>query len=153
MTLPHSPTLADQLGAARKTGGAGVHGASTLFPPPTLPTWESLKLDRSIKFLYACLLLNVLAMYCAWRYLVDDVALPLPEPKYFFLALFINFVILIGVACSVQARLHEAGLQKYGWIPILVVGLVLNPLVLGWVVPVLVLCNAAAARRLLTNRR
>jgi CDP-diglyceride synthetase len=147
MTLPHSPTLADQLAAARKTGYPQLQSACMLFPAQPLPTWESLKLDRSIKVLYVALFLNLVAIYCAWRYLVSDVALPLPEPKYFFLALVINFVLLIGVACSIQAQLHQAGLQKYGWIPLLVLGLILNPLVLGWVVPVLVLCNAAAARR------
>ena len=147
MKLPHSPTLAEQLATsrARERGVAG--SARKLFPEPTLPTWEALQVDNSIKLLYAFLALNLLGIYCTWRYLIDGAALPLLEPKYFFLALAIDFIALIGLACKIQARLHAAGVQKIGWIPILVGGLVLNPLVIGWVAPVLVLWGAAATRR------
>ena len=147
MTEASSPTLAEQLAASRAVEKACGKGARLLYPAMPLPTWESLKLDNSIKLLYAALALNLVGIYCSWRYLVDGAPLPLLAPHYFFLALAINFVILIGLACKIQARLHEAGLQRIGWIPILVTGLVLNPVVVGWVVPVLVLCGAATVRR------
>jgi hypothetical protein len=147
MTLSHSPTLAEQLAANRLDGTPAERSARLLFPEPPLPKWETLKLDGSIRTLYAALALNLIGIYCLWRLLASGEALPLLEPKYFILAVAIDFVVLIGVACRIQARLYEAGLQKIGWVPILVLGTILNPLVIGWVVPVLVLCGAVGTRR------
>jgi hypothetical protein len=147
MTLSHSPTLTEHLAASRADGNSAERSARRLFPQPPQPKWEELKLDGSIRMLYAALALNLIGIYCLWRLLASDEALPLLEPRYFILALAIDFIVLIGLACRIQARLHEAGLQKIGWVPILVLGAILNPLVIGWVVPVLVLCGAIATRR------
>jgi hypothetical protein len=147
MTSPHSPTLAEQLAASRAAGNSAASSAMRLCPEPPLPKWEELKLDGSIRLLYAALVLNLLGIYCIWRFMVNDAAFPLIAPRYIILALAIDFIVLIGMACRIQARLHQAGLQKIGWLPILILAVILNPLVLGWIVPALVLCGAEATRR------
>ncbi len=147
MTVPQGLTLAEQLAASREINHANADSAKVLFPPPPLPRWESLHLDTSIRLLSLALALNVIGFFCGWLYLVNDAAFPLLEPRYLILGLAIDFIVLIGLACRIQATLHIAGLQKFGWIPVLVLGALLGPMIIGWVVPARVLSGALAARR------
>ncbi len=147
MTSPQGLTLAEQLAASREINNAAVDSAKVLFPKPPLPRWESLHLDNSIRLLSAALALNVIGFFCAWFYLASDAAPLMLEPRYVILCLAIDFIVLIGLACRIQAVLHMAGLQKFGWIPVLVLGAILGPMVIGWVVPARVLSGALAARR------
>jgi hypothetical protein len=134
-------TLAEQV-AENRLHGLVRASNKALFANPTLPTWKALRVDWYVPVVWVTLLLYFVSLY-----VLADMYLPLgPVSLHDFLRALaisaVNYFILIWSACQILAKFEHAHLNKLSWGNALVVSLVLNPLFLGWLVPVYVLYSA-----------
>jgi hypothetical protein len=144
-------SLADRLAASRAAGQVAA-SANALFAARHVPTWAELGVSRYVKVVGISLALYVVSFALIGASMLH--LFPYVLKQWLALLFFasLNFCLLISTSCVIQHKLHAAGLQKHGAGLALLLALVLNPLVLGWLVPVFVLIGADNTRRkLLAN--
>lgn len=141
-------TLAEKLAESRATGEV-FSSTKKLFPEPRLPAWEELRIKGYARTLCVALALYFVSLFFVWRYFTVEVSFPF-DTKFLFLAISINYIVLVWSACLIQLRLQQAGVQKSGWGMALIWSVLLNPVILGWVVPVFVLWRVSDTHRRLT---
>jgi len=136
--------------AANRARGTVQASARSLFPRPELPSWESLRLTWHVRLLCLFLGLYFVSLYLVWSRILAVPPFAVRDYAPFLFAAAANYCLLIGTASVIMSRLHAAELAKYGGMLWIYLAVFLNPLVLGWSVPLYVLSRVAEVRRRLS---
>jgi hypothetical protein len=143
--MSNEKTLQQQL-AENRAMGQVYSSTKMLFPPPPLPAWHALRIDRLVQILVVSLVLYCASLTLFWSHIAGELSFSTQVTKALAFAAALNFVVMISSACQIQHRLHVTGVEKTGWVPVLFLALFLNPFLAGWAVPVWVLARVSAAR-------
>jgi hypothetical protein len=120
---------------------------------PRTPTWPELQLDGHVSRLRISLAAYFVSLVLFWMYVagsslgrLETVLVP------FFYAALANYLCLVWSAYKIQQVLYDSGPYKHGGWHVWIGSLLLNPVALGWLIPVSVLIAAAGMRRKLEAR-
>jgi hypothetical protein len=120
---------------------------SNPFAPRIPTTWPELRLDGYLTRLCASLVVYFVTLALFWCEVFSAIVLPLGGILAVAFCGIANYVFLTATAYSIQSKLHEAGQQKHGGWQVWVGALILNPVLVGWYIPVSVLFSARRIRR------
>jgi hypothetical protein len=148
--LMTEPSLAARLAATRAAGQVAA-SANALFAVRRVPTWAELNLSRYLTLVWISLALYFVSLGLVGVSVFGAQPFVLKQWLGVLALASLNYCVLISTACVIQHKLYGAGLQKHGAGLALLLALVLNPLVLGWLVPIFVLIGADNTRRKLIN--
>jgi len=116
------------------------------------PTWPELQLDGHVRRTRVALGLYVVSLGILWTLILDTKRVPESVGNLVFYLAAANFLVLVWSAARIQSTLNESGLHEYAGWRVWAGALVLNPLLLGWWMPMRVLLIAREVRRDLEAR-
>jgi hypothetical protein len=119
---------------------------------PRTPTWPELQLDGHVRRVWVSLGVYVVSLALVWTLIVDAKQVPESYGNLIFYLAAANFLFLVWSAARIQNTLHESGLHEYAGWRVWAGALLLNPLFLGWWMPMRVLLIARGVRRDLEAR-
>jgi hypothetical protein len=119
---------------------------------PRTPTWPELQLDGHVKRLQLSLIFYFATLILFWSRVAGVVALPGSLVLPFMAGALLNYIFLVWTAHKIQQVLYESGLRKHGSWHVWIGALILNPVALGWYIPVSVMASAYTMRRQLEAR-
>jgi hypothetical protein len=123
-------------------------GAPDLQDPRT-PTWPELLLDGHVSRVKASLALYFASLIAVWTLIISSTRVSQSVGNLVFYLAAANYLFLVWSAYRIQETLHESGLHEYAGWRVWVGALLLNPLLLGWWMPIRVLFIAKETREAL----
>jgi len=111
---------------------------SPIVETPYKPSWAELRLDVHVRRLRMSLALYVATLAMFWCHVFGVVTFPLSIVLTFILVAPANYLFLTWTAYT---------MQKHGGWQVWVGALLLNPVILGWYIPVSVAMSASRIRR------
>ena len=119
---------------------------------PRTPTWPELQLDGHVKRLRVSLGFYFATLVVFWGYMLGLIGLPDAIVMPFIVGSLLNYIFLVWTAYRIQQVLHESGLHKHGPWHVWIGALILNPVAVGWYIPLSVMVSASGMRRQLEVR-
>ena len=119
---------------------------------PRTPTWPELQLNGHVSRVKVSLALYVVSVLAVWMLIVGARQVSETKANLVFYLAAANWLFLVWSAYRIQHTLHESGLHEYSGVRVWVFAFLLNPLLLGWYVPVRVLFIAHQTRNALEAR-
>jgi len=119
---------------------------------PRTPTWPELLLDGHVLRAKASLALYFASLIAVWTLIISSAKVSQSVGTLVFYLAAANYFFLVWSASRIQNTLHESGLHKYAGWRVWVGAFLLNPLLLGWWMPMRVLFIAKETRDALEAR-